>query len=411
MKLSSNIRKSVPFLLMSLFILSSCSKWNLFNPNSKLIEEAEGLNYLTENFPPYNYGATGNLSGVSIDILELIFDELNIDLSQADIEMTNWYTAYEKAQNEPGTVLFSMVRNDDRENIFKWLGPIAPHKETIISFSGGGVKIYDDADLNQYLIGVVTGYPSYGILRDKGVDPGNIVEYDSIDELYEALFSTEVRCICYSEQANKLILAGMGRDPDNFENTYNVKVDLLYIAFNPSVSDGLINLMQEKLDEFKNDLGEDGSSTIDKILQNYSVILHVDDDVTDQMVMDLVNLTAGHMETDASGTIEKINKQEAPYRDSDNASLYSFVYDTNLTVVAHATNENIVGVNLKGKTDASGKPFRDEILAGALENGKGWEDYIYTKPDKSGLYRKSTYYKLVTGSNGTKYIVCSGRYK
>ncbi len=63
---------------------------------------------------------------------------------------------------------------------------------------------------------------------------------------------------------------------------------------------------------------------------------------------------------------------------------YTFVYDTAVTIVAHATNPLLVGVNFKGKTDAAGKPFRDEIVQGALDHGTGWEDYIYTKPDQSG---------------------------
>ena len=129
------------------------------------------------------------------------------------------------------------------------------------------------------------------------------------------------------------------------------------------------------------------------------------------MVISLVQLTASHLESDAHGTIQKINNQETPYKDPDNSTLYSFVYDIDLTVVAHATNEEIIGINFKGKPDAAGKLYRDEILAGALENQSGWVDYIYTKPDNSGLYRKSSYYKLVTGSNGQQYIACSGRYK
>lgn len=189
----------------------------------------------------------------------------------------------------------------------------------------------------------------------------------------------------------------MGENPEDYQTAYTVQVDQLYFAFNTSVSDALIDLYQETLDEFKNDKAADGSSTIEKILHNYSVILHAEDDVTDAMVTSLVNQTATHMESDAVGTIQKINDQEAPYKDPEMASLYSFVYDIDLTVVAHATNASIVGVNFKGKTDAAGKAFRDEILAGALESGTGWVDYIYTKPDKSGLYQKTTYYKLITG--------------
>lgn len=411
MNLSLTTRKTLPLLLISLLVLSSCSKWNLFDSDSQLIEEAESLTYLTENFPPYNYGQTGSLSGVAVDVLELLFEELNIDLTPADIVLTDWHNAYDRVQNEEGTVLFSMVRNNDRESLFKWVGPIAPHKEIIVARAGSGVKIITDEDLSQYTIGVIIGYPSYGLLRDRGVDPGHIIEYNNLNELYEALINGDIRCISYSEQANQLVLGGMGENPEDYQTAYTVQVDQLYFAFNTSVSDALIDLYQETLDEFKNDKATDGSSTIEKILHNYSVILHAEDDVTDAMVTSLVNQTATHMESDAVGTIQKINDQEAPYKDPEIATLYSFIYDIDLTIVAHATNANIVGVNFKGKTDAAGKAFRDEILAGALESGTGWVDYIYTKPDKSGLYQKITYYKLTTGSNGKQYIVCSGRYK
>jgi len=60
--------------------------------------------------------------------------------------------------------------------------------------------------------------------------------------------------------------------------------------------------------------------------------------------------------------------------------------------VAHAANPMLVGASLKGKGNVSGKMFRDEIVEGALENGTGWEEYIYINPSKRegrGLRRKS----------------------
>lgn len=402
-----------PLILISFFLLllSSCSKWNLFNSNSKLIEEAESLSYFTENFPPYNYGATGDLSGVSVDVLDLLFSELSIQRSSGDVILTDWATAYQKVLDESGTVLFSMVRNADREDLFKWVGPIAPHKEVIIARAGSGVKIMTDADLNQYTIGVVSGYPSNNILRDKGVDPGHILDFDSPLELHEALIQGDVRCISYSEQASQLVLGGLGQSAADFASIYSLQVDQLYFAFNKSISNNLISLLQETLDGFADDKAADGSSTLEKILQNYSVILHGEDSISSEMVIALVEQTVSDMESDAVNTLQKINNQEAPYKNAENPSLYCFVYNLDLTVVAHATNSSIVGVNFKGKTDAAGKAFRDEILASALNEGKGWEDYIYTKPDKSGLYQKSTYFQLTTGSDGVDYIICAGRYK
>ncbi len=59
----------------------------------------------------------------------------------------------------------------------------------------------------------------------------------------------------------------------------------------------------------------------------------------------------------------------------------------------------------------TGKPFRDEIVAGALQNGSGWVEDIYINPVETGLYYKKTYYRLVSGSDGQQYVVCSGTYQ
>jgi len=38
-------------------------------------------------------------------------------------------------------------------------------------------------------------------------------------------------------------------------------------------------------------------------------------------------------------------------------------------------------------------------------------DYIWTNPALGGLFYKTTYYRLVAGSDGAEYVVCAGRYK
>jgi polar amino acid transport system substrate-binding protein len=72
---------------------------------------------------------------------------------------------------------------------------------------------------------------------------------------------------------------------------------------------------------------------------------------------------------------------------------------------------SVVGANFKGKTDVSGKPFRDEIVAGALQNGTGWVEYVYINPVQTNLYYKTSYYRLTKGSDGNTYIVSSGNFR
>lgn len=131
--------------------------------------------------------------------------------------------------------------------------------------------------------------------------------------------------------------------------------------------------------------------------------------VTEQDVIDLVNKTSDDISTDVQETFEKIINGEHPYKNKDDKAFYVFVYDTQVVIVAHP-KKALVGRSYKGKPDVRGKKFRDEIVEGALSNTSGWVDYSYQKPGEKGIHKKKTYYKLVSGSDGNKYVVCSGMY-
>lgn len=81
-----------------------------------------------------------------------------------------------------------------------------------------------------------------------------------------------------------------------------------------------------------------------------------------------------------------------------------------MTIVAEADNPRLIGVNMGGKTDIAGTPFRDQITETALTEGSGWVDYIWMIPEKNGIYHKSAYFKLIEGSDTNQYIVISGLY-
>lgn len=130
---------------------------------------------------------------------------------------------------------------------------------------------------------------------------------------------------------------------------------------------------------------------------------------TDQ-VTSLVQETKTAVEQNALQTFARINRAEAPYQDADNPSLYVFVLDTELTVIAHPIRTGTIGTSLKGKPDAKGKLFRDEILEKALKDGSGWVDYYFVNPKTNELAHKISYFELVRGSDGKDYIIGSGKY-
>ena len=131
--------------------------------------------------------------------------------------------------------------------------------------------------------------------------------------------------------------------------------------------------------------------------------------ITGQQVIDLVDVTGAALQKDAAGTLATINAGEAPYVDPANPALYAFVYDTHVKIVGHPEVAQ-QGRDMKGVPDATGKLFRDQMIARAVAAGSGWISYVREEPGKDGLFDKRAYFRLVTGSDGMDYVVGAGMY-
>jgi polar amino acid transport system substrate-binding protein len=371
---------------------------------------ASDLTYITEQFPPINYVEDGELMGISVDLLEKIFDRMGADTDRSSIQVLLWDEGYRKALDEENTVIFATARIPERESLFKWVGPIAPSDKAIFARKDSKITIETGEDLLDLRIGVVRNDSAVQLVQDAGLDLEDLVQENDPSTLIEMLENDTIDAWAYGTLAAPWLFRDSGADPEDFEAVYILGEVEDYYAFNINTSDSLVQEFQDALDNVKQELNEDGTNDYQKILYKYIPVRYMEQSVTRDQVMELVNQTASDIETDAQGTFARIIAAEHPYMDKDNPELYVFVYDTDVTIVADH-NPKLVGVNVSGKSDVSGKMFRDEIVAGALQRRTGWVDYIYANPVKSGLYYKTTYYKLITGNDGKQYVVCGGMYK
>lgn len=124
----------------------------------------------------------------------------------------------------------------------------------------------------------------------------------------------------------------------------------------------------------------------------------------------LVKQAKAAIEKNALQTFARINRAEHPYKNKENASLYVFVFDTDLTVRAHPIKTAVIGKNVKGKPDSKGKDYRGEMLSKSMTDGGGWVDYYFLNPKTKKEEHKNTYFELAKGNDGKGYIVGSGKY-
>ena len=369
------------------------------------------LKFVTEDYPPFNYVENGTLKGISVDMLAGVYREMNMTFTPGHIQVLPWDEAYETALYENNTVVLAVTRLPEREDLFKWAGPIGSQHQVIFSSRDEHIVISTSRDLDEYRIGVVKDDAAILQLEELGVNESQLVVMENVPELISAMQAHTIDLWCYGENAGRYYTGKATGNPGYFEVAYTLDSVDIYYAFNRNTPDETVEAFQTALDTLRNAPDSEGITEYQRIVYHYVGVICVDNPpVTPEQVTGLVNFTAAAMEKDAPGTISRINAGEDPFWDKNNRALYVFVYDTNETIVAEADNPLLVGVNMRGKTDVAGTPFRDQITERALAEGTGWVDYIWVIPDESGVYYKSAYFRLIQGSDSRPYIVISGLY-
>jgi polar amino acid transport system substrate-binding protein len=355
---------------------------------------------------------TGLLKGISVDLLDRMLNRMDMNLNRNSIRLQAWDVGYQTTLKENNTVLFSTARMPQRESSFKWVGPICPTKVVLFAMKEKMIKIGSPDDLKKYKIGVINDSGEQLLVVEAGVDPKDLVVENNPDILIKSLEDGTIDAWAYPEIPGMWLLNRYGIKSSQYETIYDLGGDFeLYYAFNKDTPDSLVQAFQSALNQTKQEKDMDGISDYERILYRYLPVRYSKQHITDEQVIKLANLTSSCIEQNASGTFKRISAGEHPFKDKDNPALYVFVYDTEINVIAHADNPELVGMNFMGKVDVSGKKFSDDIVTGAIQNKTGWVDYIYTNPAESGLYYKTAYYKLTRGSDDKLYVVCCGKYK
>lgn len=136
-------------------------------------QPALALKLLTEENPPLNFTEGKTLTGMATEVVQEMGRRAKVKL---DFEVMAWNKAYEKAQADKETCLYSTARLANRENLFKWVGPIAANKWGLFALGGFKPEIKALNDAKPFRIGGVARDAKTEFLRQWGVT--NIVEVE-----------------------------------------------------------------------------------------------------------------------------------------------------------------------------------------------------------------------------------------
>jgi polar amino acid transport system substrate-binding protein len=207
-------------------------------------DPTEGLTYLTEEFKPLNYTEDGKPTGFSVALLKLIWREMNVP--EQPIQVMPWPRIYNSLQLDQHIVIFSIYRTKEREDAFKWVGPIVKGRLSLFALRSQNLKVGSLKDMTGLRIASLRDVAAATKMLRAGFP---LVYASRAAHAVQLLQSGRVDALALDEFKFRQTLAAMGASPDEFETILVLSEDSLYYAFSPDASDDLIRRFQQALDK------------------------------------------------------------------------------------------------------------------------------------------------------------------
>ncbi|MBZ9613488.1 substrate-binding periplasmic protein [Rheinheimera maricola] len=103
---------------MQRFLVFLLMLWHVaFNATANTV-----VSLYTEHMPPYNYQQDNKVEGINAELIRQLCQRVQLDCQMVVLP---WRRAFENAQQQQMSGVFSTARSEQRESLFRWVGPIA----------------------------------------------------------------------------------------------------------------------------------------------------------------------------------------------------------------------------------------------------------------------------------------------
>ncbi|KIH76881.1 ABC-type amino acid transport substrate-binding protein [Geoalkalibacter ferrihydriticus] len=263
-RLISSMQSALDELIISGTVYATLKKY--FSTAPKFMSP-DILQVFSEYAPPFNYytGFIGNyqVAGSSVEIVKEIQKRLGGYTSS--IYMTSWFDGYATVQELPNSALFTTARTPEREDLFQWVGPIAPMNPNFYTLKSANIT----ADTLEQARWLTVTTPTQWYTHDflKANDFSDILTTYYPADSFAQLLEREADAIYIDPDAIDWLCRERGTSCDDL---YRLPIETPqrqgYIAFSLNTPKSTVDKWQQALDAMKAEgvfdviqLGWDGS--------------------------------------------------------------------------------------------------------------------------------------------------------
>ncbi|MEK6733742.1 MAG: transporter substrate-binding domain-containing protein [Pseudomonadota bacterium] len=204
---------------------------------------------MTEVAPPNNYMDNGKASGFAVELLELTLKEMKVNAKSP--EFMPWSEAYKAVLVENNTMLFSMTRVEQREDFFKWAGPITANIISLVAPKSKNIKISNLKEAEKYIIGAMINDIGEQLLLNNNFPQEKIISTVDLTQTINNLKDGKTDMISWSQDSLFMQMEKEGINTNDYESVLVIHKGMLYYAFNKNTPDSLIQEFQMALDKVK----------------------------------------------------------------------------------------------------------------------------------------------------------------
>ncbi len=239
---------------IALLVLVLTSQSMALSPE-EIARKIEATQWMTEQYPPYNYvdEKDGELKGITVDILMLMFKKVGVRLKRGDIKVLPWALGYKQVLEKPGTALFSTTYTTERLKQFKFVGPIIPTRVAVIADTSRGFVINSAEDLHLLTVAVVRDDIGDQLIRTEGVKKEAIRRNHFPGNMIKMLSTGKVTAIAYAEDVARHRFVRAGIDPGQYESVFILQESHMGYAFHLSTDANVLDPLTKALDELRAD--------------------------------------------------------------------------------------------------------------------------------------------------------------
>jgi len=218
---------------------------------------------LTENFPPYNMAINGknfaqedNIDGIAVDIVKEMFTRAGVKYNLT--LRFPWDRIYKLALEKPGYGVFVTARLPEREQLFKWVGPIGPDDWVLLAKGDNPINLGSLDEAKPYRIGAYKGDAISEYLTDKGVEHSTSLRDQ---ENARKLVAGQIDLWATGDPAGRYLAKQEGIS--GLKTVLRFDSAELYLALNKEMPDEIVAKLQAALDQMR------AEGFVDETLNNY----------------------------------------------------------------------------------------------------------------------------------------------